>query len=155
NVLGEYALNNPTPRVLAANLHDKEGQFPNQVFSALVERVAGSPLSVGVGALVGPSVQALVKDPNVKFDDNRVVVPRLLAELNKADLRWLLYQGSLREPQALAGARKESHVVVCRSPEDEPRSDPVVVGNTLVVATGHKARYVGVVGAYRTGRADR
>src|SRR5262249_10194918 len=64
NVLGEYALNNPTPRVLAANLHDKEGQFPNQVFSALVERVAGSPLSVGVGALVGPSVQALVKDPN-------------------------------------------------------------------------------------------
>src|SRR5437763_7254059 len=75
--LAEYALNNPRPRVLAANLKDKETLFPDQVGNALVKEVPGSPLKVGVAAVVGPSVQAKVKDPNVKLEDNRVVLPRL------------------------------------------------------------------------------
>ena len=153
-VLDEYALNNPNPRVLAANLLDKDTQFPNEVFSTRVQKVGG--LTVGVAGLVGPSVQKKIQDPKVQFaKDNRAVVPQLLADLKAADLRVLLYQGSLQEATTLAGVRKEYHVILCRSPEDEPRSDPVVVGNTLVIGTGHKGRYVGVVGVYRTGKANR
>src|SRR5262249_2154176 len=156
NVLAEYALNNESPRVLAANIKDADKHFPGQVFPTLVTKVEGSPLKVGVAAVLGPSVQRKIKDANVKFEDNRLVIPRLAAELGRsADLRVLLYQGSLEEARALAGDRKDFHIIPCLSPEDEPSSDPIQVGNTMVAAVGHKGRYVGVVGVWRTGKADR
>src|SRR5947209_10454927 len=103
DVLAEYALNNDSPRVLAANLKDADRNFPGQVFPTRVTKVEGSPLTVGVAAVVGPSVQRKIRDANVKFDDNRLVIPRLAAELTRAaDLRVLIYQGSLQEAQALA-----------------------------------------------------
>jgi len=158
NALAEYALNNDSPRVLAANIKAAEKNFPDQVFPTRVTKVEGSPLTVGVAAVVGPSVQGKIKlrDANVKFDDNRLVIPRLATELGRtADLRVLIYHGSLEEAQALAGDRKDFHIILCLSPEDEPRSDPVWVGGTLVATVGHKGRYVGVVGVSRTGKADR
>jgi hypothetical protein len=159
--LSEYALNNPTPRVLAANLRDKQKQ-PLSYLEAkdlLLTPISGSPLKLGVTALVGPSVQKAIKDPSITFEDNRVVMPRLLQSLQGADVRVLLYQGTVKEAMALAQApvvkAKPFHVILCLSPEDEPRSDPVKVGDTLIVATGHKARYVGVVGVWRTGKPAR
>src|SRR5207248_9133565 len=41
-------------------------------------------------------------------------------------------------------------VILCLSAEEEPPATPDQVGKTLVVRIGHKGRYVGVVGAYRT-----
>ncbi len=153
--LAEYALNNKSPRVLAANLKDKDRDFPEQVGNAVVKEVAGSGLRLGVGGLVGPSVQDAIKGPAAKFDDNRRVVPRLAADLKQAaDLVVLLYQGSLAEAKALAGARKDFHIVLCLSPADDdlPRSEPVWEGDTLLTSLGHKARHVGVVGVWRTGK---
>ena len=157
NVLGEYALNNKTPAVLTANLRDKEKQ-PLTYLEAhprLIQRVAGSPLTLGVTSIAGPSVQESIKDPNITFEDNRLELPKQLAALKGVDLRVLLYQGTLKEATTLAGAVTDFHVILCLSPEDEPRSDPVRVGNTLVAATGHKARYVGVVGVWRTNKPER
>jgi hypothetical protein len=155
NVLAEYALNNQSPRVLAANLKDRDTDFPDQVLATHVTKVEGSPLKVGIGAVIGPSAQATIKDPKVKFEDNRLAIPRLTNDLRQADLRVLLYQGSLKEAKELAADRKDFHIILCLSPADEPAFDPTWSGNTLIAAVGHKGRYVGVVGVYRTGKADR
>jgi hypothetical protein len=156
SVLGEYALNNPTPRIVAANLRDKQKQPLNyfEVQPLLFTQLPGSPLKLGVTVLAGPSVQETIKDPSITFEDNRKVMPRLLKDLKGADLRVLLYQGTVKEAKALAGAVQDFHVIQCLSPEDEPRSDPVKVGNTLIVATGHKARYVGVIGVWHGKRGQ-
>ena len=65
DALGEFALNNPSPRVIAANLADK--------IAGAVEsyEIAGSPgiPRVGVVAAVGPTVARAVNDPMVKFDE--------------------------------------------------------------------------------------
>jgi hypothetical protein len=55
----------------------------------------------------------------------------------------------------VAAAHKELHVIQCLSASDEPSSEPTFVGNTLIAATGHKGRYVGVVGVWATGQPER
>jgi len=156
-LLGEFALNNESPAVLAANLHNKEENYPGQVKSSLVESVKGSKLKVGVAGLVAPSVGAKVKPFKVELDDHRQVVPQVLQELakGKADLNVLLYQGSLQEAKALAAAHPQFHVILCLSDTDEPSSEPVYAGNTLIACPGHKGRYVAVAGVWATGKADK
>ena len=151
SVLGEYALNNPTPRVLAANLRDKQNQPMSyfEVHPLLLTQVQGSPLKLGVTGVMSPGVQKEIKDASITFERNDRVVPGVLAGLKGADLRVLLYQGTLEEAKTLVRFVPDFHIIQCLSPEDEPRSDPVWVGNTMIVATGHKARYVGVVGVWR------
>jgi hypothetical protein len=157
DVLGEYALNNPTPAVVAANLHDKDKLYPDQVKSHVVKAPQGSRLKVGVTGAIGPSVAAEVKKHKVELDDNRVMIPRVLNDLAKegADVKVLLYQGSVEEAKKLAAAHREFHVVLCLSPEDEPSSEPVRVEDALIISVGHKGRYVGVVGVYATGKPER
>ena len=58
SVLAEYALNNDSPRVLAANLKDADKNFPSQVFPTHVTKVEGSPLKVSD---VPATVQELTK----------------------------------------------------------------------------------------------
>lgn len=156
-LLGEYALNNERPAVLAANLHDRDNLYPGQVKSHVVEQPKGSKLKLGVAGLVGPSVGAKLQAFKVKLGDNRVEVPRLLKELAtaKTDLNVLLYQGTLKEAKALAEAHKQFQIVVCLCAEDEPSSEPARVGDSLVVTTGHKGRYVGVVGVFPTGKVEK
>lgn len=157
-LLGEYALNNPSPPVLAANLHDKDNEYPGEVRSHVVEAVKGSPLKVGVVGIIGKSVgEELKKVYKVKLDDNRVVIPQQLAALaeQKADLHVLLYQGLQTEAKVLAAAHPAFHIILCLATEDEPSSEPVRVGNTLIISTGHKGRYVGVAGVWATGKAEK
>ncbi len=159
NVLGEYALNNPAPRVLANNLRNKDR---DQAFHGMVESavlvVGQGPLKVGIIGSVGASVTAKHKeDPDVKFDP----VPQILPETLKAlqargpDFLVLLYEGTTAEAKRLAKAIPNFHVILCLSAEEEPPSVPERVGNTDIVTLGHKGRYVGVVGAYRTGKKEK
>lgn len=153
--LAQYALNNDTPRVIADNVKDRDNLPGTGTW--LVAQPRGSPLKVGVAAVVGPSVRGKVQDPNVRFSEVKDVLPGLLKEMNKhkPDLRVLLYQGLSKEAKACAAAIPDFHVILCLSEFEEPASTPQRVGETMVVAPGHKGRYVGVVGVSRTGKAER
>jgi hypothetical protein len=96
-----------------------------------------------------------VKDPDCKFESNLTALPRMLKQVRakKADLRVLLYQGSVTEAKKLARKFPAFQVILCLAEEEEPPSVPERVGNTSVITLGHKGRYVGVVGVYRTGNA--
>jgi hypothetical protein len=113
---------------------------------------------VAVAGVVGPStatkVQEKVRDPDVQFDPPERVLPAVLQELqaHQPELLVLLYQGTLAEAKACAAKFPRFHVVLCQTREPEPSGRPERVGNTLVIGVGHKGKYVGVVGANRTGR---
>ena len=66
-----------------------------------------------------------------------------------AEMLVLLYQGTLDEAKALAEKIPQFAVILALSKEEEPREDPIKVGNTLIINVGHKGRKVGVLGAYR------
>jgi hypothetical protein len=159
--LGNYSLNNPSPPVLAANLSlDGQGRmFKGLVHSIQIAHKDAAP-RVGITALIGKSLASKVNDPAVSL------VPRLrqvLGELKKqkVDLVVLLYDGTFKEAKECAEfctrCRKEDRtlpavdVMVCLSGEDdEPPGVPDRVGRTQVIRLGHKARYVGVLGAFHT-----
>ena len=171
--LDEWALNNPEPAVVAANLAGHEDQFPGEVKDWVpAAPVGGTPaadVKVGIAGAVGPLVAKAVsaKDPGVKFTKNGQLLPRLLGQMDEAkvDLRVLLYQGSLThaaekdarpEAVALARAFPQFQVVVGLSEEDEPSSDPVWVKDPttgvttgLIAGLGHKGKYVGAVGVWK------
>jgi hypothetical protein len=155
--LGEYALNNPSPRVLAANLVDKDKNFPGMLQSWEITGGQNGVPRIGVIGVVADSVAALSQDADVRFDPVDKVLPGVLRELEaqRPEFLVLLFQGSLEEAKACAAKYKPFQVILCLSREEEPSGKPELVGNTAIIAVGHKGRYVGVVGAYRTGRRDR
>jgi hypothetical protein len=67
----------------------------------------------------------------------------------------LLLQGSVAEAKQRAAQFPQFQVILCLSPEDDPPDEPDRVGNTLIVTVGHKGRYVGTVGVYRTGKKEK
>jgi hypothetical protein len=150
--LGEYALNERSPRVLSANLKDKENKFPEMVGSTIVSAGQDGAPRVGFVGIVGPSVAKRSQDPDARFEAEEKVLPSALAALQQqgAELLVLLYQGSVEEAKACAQQYPRFHVILRLNAEEEPSAQPDQVGNTLIVGVGHKGRYVGVVGAYRS-----
>jgi hypothetical protein len=149
--LGEFALNNPKPRVLATNLQNG-GNFPG---AETWEVSADTPLRVGFVCIVGPTVaQAMTgQDSSVKFDSAEKVLPTVIDEMQKkgrADLLVLLYQGYDDEAKNLLKQFPKFNVVLHLIKEEEPPGEPQSVGDTLLVGIGHKGRYIGVVGVNRT-----
>src|SRR5262249_39298373 len=158
NALGNFALNNSKPRVLAANLTDKENKFPDMLRSWEVAGGVNGIPKVGVVGVVGPSAAAKVSDPDARFAPPERVLPAILQELraHQPEVLVLLYEGTLDEAKACARAFPQFHVVLCQTKEAEPSGQPERPGNAptpLIIAVGHKGRYVGVVGINRTGRA--
>lgn len=152
--LGEYALNNPSPRVVAANLIDKENKFPQMVASWEVRGGGDGVPAVGFVGVVAPSVaQTAQQDPDVRFDAPEKALPGVLQQMagRKPDLLVLLFQGTVEEARACARQVPNFHVLLCLSKDEEPSARTERVGNTMIVSVGHKGRYVGVVGANRTG----
>jgi hypothetical protein len=178
--LGEFALNDPKPRVLAANMTDREKNFPGEMESWKLAEVK-SPLTVGVTALVGPLTAKKVADPAVKFQFGQATKPDLhdaasgsveavLKDMQqqKVDFPVLLYMGSPTkskeegfpaEAVACAQTYPQFPLLVALDDTDEPGGEPKIVTNkktgtqSMIVAVGHKGKYVGVVGVWRTGKA--
>jgi hypothetical protein len=152
SALGEYALNERSPRVLSANLKDKENKFPDMVGTTIVTAGKDRTPRVGFVGIVGPSVAKLSQDPDAHFDAEEKVLPGALAELQKqgAELLVLLYQGSAEEATACAKRFPQFQVILRLNKEEEPAGQPDRVGNSMILGVGHKGRYVGVVGAYRS-----
>lgn len=154
-VVEGHALNNPMPRVLAANMSDRVFEpwiIPDKV-----------NLKIGIVGLIGPSVVSQVsKFPNVKFaKNNRDVIDKSLKELGakNPELVVMLYEGTFKEAQSaaqfFAAERKKNaqlpaiNVILCLEEEEEPSGVPRQVEDTWILGIGHKGRYVGVIGAYR------
>lgn len=154
--LAEYSLNNPSPRVLAANLKDAQTKFPDLTAAWEIGGQNGVP-RVGVVGVVGPKTAEQSPDPDVRFEPVDKVLPGALRELQAkgAEFLVLLYQGHEEEARACAARYPQFQVVLCATSAPEPSGQPERVGNAFVISVGHKGRYVGVVGATRTGRADR
>jgi hypothetical protein len=161
-VFSAWALNEPQPPLLAANFTD-QGAF--NVHSLVVKRVEKADVNLGVAGLIGPMIHEEIekKDPEFKFATGADTLTRVLKEMHarKADLRLLLFQGSpvhgmkgqKPEVRALIDAFPQFDVLLSLSESDEPRSTAATIGKTMVVNLGHKARYVGVVGVWKTGNA--
>ncbi|HYV34245.1 MAG TPA: multiheme c-type cytochrome [Gemmataceae bacterium] len=167
--LALYALNNPTPRVVSANLLEfAPNQKPIGMVSELDIAAKHAGPKVGVFGLtawsveIDPNTKAPI-DPGVKFDNNTAAV--LFRSLNGlkakgAELFVLLYQGNTKEAKALADhvvAQNQQNpkfplidVILCVSGNPEPPAQPIIVNeHTMIVEVGHKGKYVGVVGAFR------
>ena len=79
-------------------------------------------------------------------------------QANQVNLPILLYQGSTSEATACAKAYPQFPAVLCLGEEDQPPARPLEVINRIgaksqVIALGHKGKYIGVVGVYKTGNA--
>jgi Cytochrome c554 and c-prime len=172
DALAEFALNEAKPRVVSANLMDREDKYPEQTKAwQQADPIKGVDLKLGVTADVGPSVYDLIKkkDPSAHFGDSPAALNAVLKEMDDAgiDLRVLLYMGSLNqgpdkapgEAAACAEAFPQFPLIVAQDDSDLARAAPVWVTNpktnakTMIVSLGHKAKSVGVVGVYRTGNA--
>ena len=87
--LGEYALNERSPRVLSANLKDKEKNFPEMVGSTIVTAGKDGAPRVGFVGIVGPSVAKRSQDPDARFDSEDKVLPGVWPPCtNKAQNCW-------------------------------------------------------------------
>jgi hypothetical protein len=159
--LSEFALNNPSPRVVVANLIEGKNGPPfrsgGMVASGQVAVGKGQEPRVGFVGVVGPTVAKKVKDPDVHFDAPEKALPAALQSVQgqQPDLLVLFYMGTLDEAKECAQKFPQFQVIVYSSgEEEEPSSRPEQAGNTVLVSIGHKGRYVGVIGANRTGNAQ-
>jgi hypothetical protein len=157
DVIGQWALNDPVPALVAANLDSQNAA--GCVFPWAVSNAKGAGPKVAFIGAVGPTAAGQVKNPDIKLGQNGQVLANVLKNKDllaaKPELFVLLYQGTLDEAKACAQAFPQFRVIVCTSDDEEPPSVPVQVGETQIVRLGHKSRFVGVVGVYRTGKADR
>jgi hypothetical protein len=153
--LDNFALNNPKPSVLMANLKDKDANFPDEVKDLeMIEAIPGTNLKVGVLGVVGNSVAERIKDPQVQFEPLRLSLPKQVtaAKAKKPDLLVLLYQGTELEAKKLAQTFPDFQVILCLSDADVGGGQPQRVVNTQIVTVGHKGKEVGVLGIFRTGK---
>jgi hypothetical protein len=176
DVIAEWALQFPEDvPVLAGNLIQAEENFPDSTHPFTVKQPKGSPIKVGVTAVTGPTVATQIKamsgaDKTMLFSVTPAALDAVLAKMAPArpDLRVLLYQGpptrggdKPTEAMACAQAYPQFPLVLCLSAEDEASSTPHYVTNprtkarSLVVSVGRKGKHLGVVGVWRTGKADK
>ncbi len=170
------AQNFQPPHVLAANLNDKETRFPEMFRGWTVHEATGNrqqateqatgnrqQATVKKVAYVGLVAESLAKkakevDGTLVFDAIDDVLPDVLKEVQAKgpDCLVLLFQGSKDEARTVIAKYPHFQVVVCRDDSDEPASKAERVGETLLVAIGHKGKYVGLVGVFpkRDGGTD-
>jgi hypothetical protein len=155
--LAEYTLNDKDkkPRVLAANL--KKEDLADMVADYQIVG-AGSQPRIGVASIIGPTMMKNNLDRSLTFDmDDGAVVKKLLAgfDADKVDIRVLLYGGPFEEAKRFAERFPQFRAIIYQSPEDDPPERPTRVGDTALITTGQKGKYVGLFGVYRTGQANR
>jgi hypothetical protein len=158
DVMAEYSIQpDADPPVLFSNLMSKQN-FAGAVRSWVVSGSQNGYPKVGVAAIMGPTVfkQVPTQNPAVQVANTATVLADALKamEAKKPELLVLLYQGTADEAKSCAQHFPQFHVVLCATKESEPPARPERIGDTMVVCVGHKGRYVGLVGIYRTGQPN-
>jgi hypothetical protein len=179
--IGEFRLNNGTPKLLAATIKavPKNNAFIKQHVDDQDILAPQNAPTVGVIGLTGTgvinNVNKMMKNfppgAQLNFGDNVPVLRQQLADLKKAktQINILLYQGIEQDAIALAQfcdaeCKKNADlapvdIILYLAPDPEPPSIPLPgVKNaqgqpipTLLINMGHKGRYVGVVGVFPGG----
>lgn len=154
------AQNYQPPFVVAANLDDKEGRFPdmfrgwNLHEAQLLEgqKPAGPPVRIAYIGLVGGTIieHARKVDGALQFSPPDVSLKKVLPEVRQQNpnLIVLLFQGTMDEAAKLVGEFPEVHLIITRSDADIAPALPKMVGpqgKTMLISLGHKGRSVGIV----------
>ena len=158
-IYGEWALQGDKPITLAANLQKRAANYPG-IEDWVETTPKGSKVKVGVTSIFGDSLKAgrNAKDP-VQFDSGSDALKALQAKAKNVDVRVLLYEGYTDrgkggKPEAVACAEAfpEYQLMVALSDTDEPPANPLMANDkkTMIVTLGHKSKYIGVVGVYKT-----
>ena len=168
-IYGAYPLQEKKPPVIAANLRDRDKEYPEGFVDWVETTPPGSTLKVGVTSIMGAyQSDQLAKSNSVRFDFGGAVLKALKPKAAKVDFRVLLYEGytdrgNAGKAEAIACAKMlpEYPVVVALNEmtNDEPPGTPIKVeheggGSSIVVTLGHKCKYVGVVGVFKTGNKN-
>ena len=169
--LAHYSIQDPRPRPVAANLLETEpGQLFEQLNVRKFEAYEATSFKVGVTGAIGAHIakqveRDLPKTENVAFVNNWQALPQVLADMGKAkvDLGVLLYQGLEKEARTCAeflhdqhkknAAVVPVHIMMCLTEEEEPPGVAIKDApfpNTSIFTLGHKGRYVGVIGIWKT-----
>lgn len=114
-------------------------------------------VSVGVGGVVGLALHEANKegkwDAGLDFRDAQKGVRGILKALadhqTKPELKVLLFQGPSADAELVPKFDPGFDVIVASTDETNPPMVPTKVGSTLVVHTGTRGQYVGVVGAFK------
>ncbi len=151
STLGEFALNEKKPRIVAANLQGRETTFKDIVYSGAISQGAGP--KIGIIGIVGFVPE--IEDADVKLDaDVNAAVAQAVKDFNgiKPDLLVLLFQGKLDQAKLIAQSRKlpRFDLIVIPIESEDPSAAPEMVGKTMIVSAGQRGRHVVVVGAFRT-----
>jgi hypothetical protein len=174
DVLGQHAQDDDL-KVVATNLMDAEKNFPLEIVPwKPVDVTVGKKETVhlGVVAITDPTIATRIKNlnPKIRFANSKPTLDNVVKQLGKSevDLGVLLYQGpvsrnGMKKPSEGAVACAEDHpqfpIVLCHSEEDDPAMAPVKVttksgSESLLISVGHKGKFVGVVGVWRTGKKE-
>lgn len=111
-------------------------------------------VKVGVIAVLGNSVAQDVAPAGIEnyitvtpaIETLRATLPKVEAE--SPDLLLVISHGSLEEAEALAGEFPELPLILTAGGPEDPSDQPKLVGKTLILQTGHKGKYVGMLGYY-------
>ncbi len=142
----------PVPR----ETHFKVDSDRRPMVEALEVATVGK-VPVGVGGVVGRALSEASKegkwDTGLDFPDAQKSVRGILKALadhpTKPELKVLLFQGPSADAELVAKFDTGFDVIVSSTDETNPPMVPAKVGNTLVVHTGTRGQYVGVVGAFK------
>ncbi|WP_437226411.1 multiheme c-type cytochrome [Planctomicrobium sp. SH661] len=114
-------------------------------------------MKIGVTAIAGDSTikelaaAGLTRDANeLLVQDPREVLPATIEKLKaeKPDLLVLLSAATMEESESLARTYPEFNIVVTSGSVEDPRSEPVYIGKTMLVQVGKKGKNAAVVGVY-------
>jgi hypothetical protein len=174
DALAQYSINVDQPRPVSTNL---AGTDKTELFYQLNVRkgeiIKAGGIKAGVVGATGPGIVKAVMaslPPNEKdiifLDMQRSVLSALgVLATEKVDLGFLLYQGDEQEAMRCAEFLHQEHVknpnlatvhvLLCQTADEDPPAFPQKspkAPSTLIITTGHKGRYVGVVGVWKAAK---
>ncbi|MFL5242677.1 MAG: multiheme c-type cytochrome [Gemmataceae bacterium] len=154
----------PSLPILAYNLKNKD-KFLDRIKSWEIVEPKGSALKVGVLGAIGTAdkdgIDQIIKqkDPSLEFERMIATLPKAVNEMDaaKPDVKILLYQGSVEHAVLLAehADMPKFDIILCLGADEPPSRPEKIVGKTQIVTVGHKGKYVGVVGVYKTQDANK
>lgn len=119
--------------------------------------VSVGDLKIGVTAIVGDAARKELEHAGVTreasellVEEARKVLPDAIAKLKaeQPDLLVLLSAATLEESMALAKEFPDFQIVVTSGSVEDPRSEEVYIGKSLLVQVGKKGKNAAVVGVY-------